>query len=120
MPIIQYDLRELYACETKLSRDRVNFYKRIGKDKLLDKIRRAPIPTEYTQFEKKIFLEIIDGCHRAKALFHLGIRTINIEVVNNKPNLAQTGDSPIKLISLEELSLPKYEEYLRSMGMEPD
>ena len=119
MAIIQYDLRDLYAIEKGLSKDRVEFYKGLSKDGLLEEINKKPIISEWTESQGQIFLEIADGCHRAKALFHLGLTTIPIEAVNDNSELARDIDIPLKLLSLKELNLQEYEKYLRSMNMKP-
>lgn len=75
---ITLDLGNAYSIELKLGKRKVIFYKEKGIDFLLDSIKRNGSCEGIITENGRVY-ELPDGCHRAKALYELGCRQIQIE-----------------------------------------
>jgi len=113
------DLESAYIIEPVLSVKRVEFYYSMGKQNLLEKIRKArkhPICVNLCAYGGEIIPEIIDGCHRAKALYRHSIKTVKAEIENDGIGqglrLLRLDEGSVKLIEAPELNEIEYSQFL--------
>lgn len=71
-------LGEMYCLFDRLNRDRVFAYMNLGAPALMNSIRYRPIyyTLNFLGERENHFLEIEQGCHKARALYQLGVKYI--------------------------------------------
>ena len=64
---------------------------------------------------RRIVSEVIDGCHRSKALYKHGIKTIETELENDRKGLeiilSKLSIDPVKLTEAPELDEKEYRQF---------
>lgn len=67
------DLNEVRSIETFLSRSVVERYKSMGVEGILAAASDDPIVAQFATYEGMRFIVLLNGCHKTKALYDLGV-----------------------------------------------
>ncbi|MFH1211174.1 MAG: hypothetical protein V1645_04655 [archaeon] len=76
---LEIDLEEIFSVERKLSRSKVEHFKRKGLERLMKHIQIVIPPTQNYAYCSQNIVELGDKCHRCRALYDLGVRKIVVE-----------------------------------------
>ena len=71
MDYVNIELSEVYSVEHKLRKKTVDEYKALGIERLLEEVHKHAFCESRTSTESVIY-ELVDGCHRSRALLDLG------------------------------------------------
>lgn len=71
MATVNVELSEVYSVELKLRKEEVDKYKALGIERLLEEVQKHALCESRSSTEPMVY-ELLEGCHRSRALFELG------------------------------------------------
>jgi|GEM_PF-6805835 len=104
-------IAKLYSVEEKLCADVVKRYMSLGLEGLLRHLEKNPIEIEKQEVDGFKFIEIIEGCHRTRALYDLGLKLLPQERYIIRPEADIICKIPPKLVDVPVVDQKEWDRY---------
>lgn len=114
------DLNEVYSAEDFLSRNVIERYKSLGIDGILATLRTHPVHAETARENGKDEVILLDGCHKSRALYDLGMHRIPILYEGECELSGKVADEYLKIPDVPILDQAQYDlRYIEQMDEPP-